>query len=431
MEILIPDTTRFGVMEKGKLLRPTSNGLYLITNGEHPDKTDKAIVTAEVSYVMAQKVAKAKAVSQHLGSKQPKVWNINCAESKRTKTVVWQECDRKEVDYNTEETLQLVDELKRLRWASSIRVRAAFCDLLGVSFSNYRNITASLNDREDKPVTRMSPSSISFFLQAIDEYQNANITLSTKEQPNQSLEDAFRKLGQGGVDEQGYTIWQMTNKKPSSSLITKGDTYIVRLKGEKRDVIEEAVRGKEPSGFDISNPLLRVHTKEGLKYFLHAALITNVGLWKVLKIQNPDLFDDKLAELDLTDKPLGASLSDFYGKGEYPHTDPMILEKIRELDTEVLTLNNTWEKIDLTKHSAIMTNLITDFDLTDNSKFESSDGHIFKETYSKNKFGFTGFSTHLLLPLVSRHSPIRQEPKNYYWMKWCLGNDVSFKQYER
>ena len=430
MEILIPDNTRFGAMAKGKQLRAVSNGLYLITNGKNPNDTDKAIVTAEVSFRMAQKVAKTDTVAKYLNTNTPTVWNINCQNSKKNKSVDWQVCDCKELDYNVEETMQLVEELKRLRWATSTKIRHAFTDLLGVSFATYRNITGVLEDSESKPVTRMSPSAISFYMQAIDEYEKANITLSTKESPNKALEEAFRKLGQGGVDEQGYTILEMPNKKPAVSPITKADTYLIRFKGEKRTVIEEAVRGKEPSGFNIANPLLRVRTKEGLKYILHATLTKSVGLWQVLKIEHPKLFEEELKQLDMTDKPLGPTLSDFYGNGKYVHTDAKLREMISALDTEVLTLNNKWEKIDLTQHSTIMTKLITDFDLTDNSKYELSDGLLFKEKYAGEKFGFTGFMTHLLQPLVFRHAPIRQEPKNYYWMKWCLEKEVTFKHYE-
>ncbi|WP_390241038.1 hypothetical protein [Vibrio sp. R78045] len=437
MEILIADKTRFGVVPNGKRLMPTSNGLYLITNGENPSKAERAVFTAEFSFVTPQKIKSCDSVAKYLKSKNNVVWNINCAESKRTKTVVWQECSSIESDYNVHEVEDLKESLKDLSWANSNRIRNTFCDILGVSFSNYRNISAKLVELESKSVTRMKPSAIAFFKQAADEYKDANVTVSTVEYPNKAIDQMLVENANGQMDLNGYTVERIKTKKPKTSDITSSENYVVRYKGERRKVIEERTQGKEPTGFDISKPLLKVKTKQGTRFLLHGSMPKSLGLWQVLKAEYPDLFNERIEELDLSEYPLGLTLSDLYKTGENLHSDADMLDKIRKLEIEVLTMNHTWAKIDLTKHSSLITDLVTKVDFSPEeeinesgqpiSKYSLLDGKIRKENYSAKAFGFSSFAIYLLHPLMDRHAPIRSEPKNYYWMKFCLSNDIEFK----
>ena len=237
----------------------------------------------------------------------------------------------------------------------------------------------------------------------------------------------MNEIGEGEKDDNGYVIEKLKTKKPEISKITNASEYVVRYKGNRRENMAEASKGSAGSGFDIGQPILRFHTREGTKHVIHSTLKNSAGLWQVLKIENPDLFENRVSEIDLTNRPLGLTLGDFYGTSEDIHTDPTMLNMIRELDVEALTLNFTWEKVDLTVHAPLIKNLGAEIDLSDKEAYAVDDGILAKSNYCLRTFGFKGYSSYFVHPLMRRHTPIRKEPKDYYWMKWCLANDITFK----
>lgn len=430
MDILITDPTRFGLMPNGKRIMPNSNGIYLITNGTAPNQATKAILCAEPSYVRPNQIKDTEKARQYLDTNQTTIWNINCIESKRTKTVVWQICDEQAHDYNVQELAALQAKEKEISWLKGLRTQHTLCDILGISSANYRNLTAKLVEHESKPATRLKPCSIAFFSQALNEFKEANITVSTHEQPNDALHRRMNEIGEGIPDDNGYVIEKVQTKKPEISKITSYPEYVVRYKGERRHNIAEASKGSAGSGFDIGQPILRFHTREGIKHVIHSTLTNSVGLWQVLKIENPDLFESRMNEIDLSNRPLGLTLGDFYGVSTSIHSDPEMLNLIRKLDVEALTLNSTWEKIDLTVHAPLIKNLGVELDLSDKEAYSLEDSRLAKSNYCLRTFGFKGYSSYFVHPLTHRHTPIRKEPKDYYWMKWCLANDVTFKNIE-
>ncbi|ACH64636.1 hypothetical protein VFMJ11_B0003 (plasmid) [Aliivibrio fischeri MJ11] len=431
MNILVSDASRFGIKGSKKESELSLLNLYLITNGEKPNSTSQAVLVSELNLTKAQAVAKSPVVLEHVnvnskktGNKKTSIWRIDPALSRTTRIVQWIECNDINDDYYVSETQELKNEVTNTFWGNTLQKGLTTCLILGVNPYNYRSIMLPIQTNENKPAVETTACKLAFWKQIIKDGGPSNITISTAENPNENLDRKIEEVGDGFIDEYGYIIEELPITSTTAKLITKQkDSFTVRYKGERRHCIQEKARGKIPFAFNLKHPLLRVKVPTGYKYILYRNLSDNRGLFECLLVNNPSLFQEELKSIDENTIKNGLTLQNIIGKNGVINAHPKLVEEINKLDIEILTLNSTWEPINFSEFPKEITNIIPD-DILDKPLYN------FKYNYSIRTFGLHHFSRYLQHPLDKKHLPVREAPEHYYWMKWCLNNDITFIKHD-
>ncbi|MDD9197153.1 hypothetical protein PVK62_15100 [Aliivibrio sp. S3MY1] len=430
MNILVSDASRFGIKGGKKESELSLLNLYLITNGEKPNSTSQAVLVSELNLTKAQNIAESSVVIKHVnlnkkaGATKTSIWRIDPALSRTTKTVQWVECHDIYDDYYVADTLQLKDEMTNTFWGNTLQKGLTTCLILGVNPYNYRSVMLPIQTNEKKPAVETTACKLAFWKQIIKDGGPQNITISTAENPNENLDNKFAEVGSGHIDEYGYVLEEQPITSTTATLITKQkDSFLVRYKGERRHCIQEKARGKIPFAFNLKHPLLRVKVPSGYKYILYRNLSDNRGLFECLVDNNPSLFQNEIKTIDSAIVEGGLTLQNIIGKNGVIYSHPELVNEIKTLEIEVLTLNSTWEAIDLSIFPKEIEKLVPE-DILEKPL------HNFKYNFSIRTFGLHHFSRYLQHPLDKKHLPVREAPEHYYWMKWCLSNDITFEKYE-
>lgn len=441
MNILLADATAFGAFPKEK--NNMLSNVYLITaEGETPTTAEQAVFMTCHNAFMAIEASHRPAVTKHLNSKKATVWMIDTqASSGKSTPVQWKAFDdNSQNDYYIEEQAALKARFKNeFPWALPLRHSECLAHILGISPFNFRTVSNKPANAKGttKPASRFNSAALAYMENVINDYQGSNITISTEEAPIGPLVDAYNKVGQDHVDEAGYLFQKV---RVEASRITKHGSYLVRHNAPVRyQTTERSRRGHD--SVVLKDPMLRAKVNDEWIYFTHVSMPKSAGLAEVLAKAYPKTIGKSYARLLQEDRESKPSMKMLFGENMQILHREEVIEAIRGLTVEGLTLSGEWKPIDLTVHNEELIGkfLISTFseqsrytnksiDISRKDAYASSDAYLAKKALALRDFGHISFANYLLHPLHEKHKSFREDAHHYYWMKWCKQNDVVFME---